>query len=409
MDDLILPPGEKGDITYQAQSIIYSTEYRHKLMFIRQAIESCADCLCKVSGIDRFDALTCALDAAASFRQDEKKVSPSLCFLGSMGTGKTQCEEVLQPYTNMPSKIISAIDESFATVRDKIIKEIKQNFAKTIFIEEVDACLEKRRLERFIASSYDRKTADKSIKRHQSDTTFEEEPYSSYAFYVEHRRNKHLDAASVRRSTIIRTEQIPNAKFPLARDIEKPNAEYMGLITDIALLPAYRPDGIEGGIWNNWEMRIQIASALQQMPEWINSAVERMKQDSQELQSNRSYEPRTAIFKSLIYNLRKFKSNDRYRSVKASRIVSTAKREFNLDVSNMNVKGELLSLKLDVHDAQGVATVFPTDESLNAAAWKLGLDNEFLSEVREYEPPTEAESFIAKLKEFEASEKENHF
>lgn len=410
MDDIILPPGGKGEHPaekglYSMGSVLFSVEYAQTLTLVKQAIDSCAECQCKVSGIDKFDALTCALRAAASFRQDEMKVSPPLCFVGATGTGKTQLMEALQPYTNMPSEIISAIDESFATVRDKVIKEIKQNFARTIFIEEVDACLERRRLERFIASGYDRKTADKSIKRHQPDTTYSDEEYSSYAFYVCHLRTKHLDAAAARRSIIIRTEQIPDARFPLAIDIEKPNTKHMRLVADLVLLPADRPEGIEGGIWSNWEMIIQIASALQ-FHEWIRSATERMEQDSQGLRIYRSFEPRPAIFGSLIYNLRKFKSSDRFRSVKSSCVAKTAKKEFGIEVSTMNVGAELRELGLDVHESQGVPTVFPTTESLEKAAAKLGLDSQFLNEVKDYEPPTEIVSLIAKLKELEADEKE---
>ena len=77
MGQLIFPPGEKGDALYQAEKIAVSAQYQQTLRDVRQGIESCADCLHKVSGIELNVAKKGSYYAASTYKQQEKQVSLS--------------------------------------------------------------------------------------------------------------------------------------------------------------------------------------------------------------------------------------------------------------------------------------------------------------------------------------------
>lgn len=383
MGHLTLPPGEKGDIAYQAQSLIYSIDYRHKLMLVRQAVESCAECQCKVSGIGYNQAKTGSYWAAATYRQYEKKVSPVLLYVGGTSTGKSQNEKKVRDYCCNSSDLINAKIQTFATVRDNVLRAI-QDGATTIIIEESDRNKYSEDLEEFIYSSYDRITSKGIINRPKSgknEQGFDPVPYDNYAAFMEHRRTDPVDAANARRAIVLETHKIKDAKFPMADDIPSPNTDKMRLVTDIVLLPLDRPDGIEGGVWNNWGMLIQIASALQDH-EWINWAIERMKQDSELLQDVRSYDPQVVAFNSLQANLEKTTDGSKIKTVKLSRIVDAARREHGKNISHQSVSQILKRLGIPHGKSDGSVVFKPTYESLEKAAINLGEDTDFLNDIR---------------------------
>lgn len=398
MDEIIFPPGEKGEHPaekglYSMESVLFSVEYAQTLTLVKQAINSCAECQCKVSGIDKNEAKIGAYWAAATYRQDEKKVSPVLLYVGETSTGKSQNEKKVRDYCCNPSEIINAKIQSYATVRDKIIKWTKgeiegkeEEKATTIIIEESDRNKYAEDLEEFIYNSYDRTTSQGAVNRERTGKDqrgYEPELYDIWAAFMEHRRNDPDDAANARRGIAIETHRIivPEGEedFPMADEIPSPNADKMHLVADLVLMPADRPKGIEGGVWNNWEMLIQIASALQDF-EWVSWARERMKQDSELLQDGRGFEPQVVAFNSLVTNLEKT-LDGKIKSVKLSEIVETARREHGINMKHKTVSKLLKRLKIPYGSSNGVLVFKPTHEVLERVAKRLGLDTD-LGEIK---------------------------
>lgn len=380
MDELILPAGEKGAVQ-QAESLYVNNEHNYKVTEIKQAIKSCAECQCKVSGIDYNSAKAGAYWAAATYKQDEKKVNPPLDYVGETSTGKSQNVRKIRDYSCNPSKIINAKYQTFPTVRDLAIDAILEG-ATTILIEESDRCKHSMELEEFIYGSYDRITSQGIINRERTGKDqrgFEPVSYNNYAAFAGHRRHNITDAANARRAIVIETHQIADTEFPLANEIDSPDTEKMALVADFGLMSVERPKGVEGSIWNNWEMLIQIATSLGDT-EWVNWATERMKEDSELLKDGRSYEPRIVIANSLIGNLEKT-ADGKHKRVTISQIVETAKKEHGITVSHKLVSGTLKKLKLPWGESNGKVVFHPTDESLGRIAKQLCLPTDFLSEI----------------------------
>lgn len=367
---------QEGDALFQAEKLLANDVYQQKLRDAREAIESFADCLVKVSGIDRNDAKTVAYNIASGYRED-RRVLPSVDFLGETGTGKSECLKIVQKYANKPSEIINAKDQTFPVVRDKIIDALEineTNKARTIIIEEVDRCIHSRKLEEFIGSSYDKVTSKGAVKRAQPDGTFPSIPYCSSALFVGHRRHSHFDSANARRAIVVPTHQIKDKDFPLADEFVCPYTEKMELFTSIQLPPVTRTGGLEGGIWSNWEMPLQLAMAVGDT-DWMNFAIDKMKSEGELLRSDRSYEPKLAIFNSLEIHL-KLQDNYYHKPVLISNIKDTAKKEYDLNYSNRAVARSLRELKIKVEVSHGYTTVFPNIDSVEKARQKLGLGSD---------------------------------
>jgi len=368
-------------ISQQVNNILASARHKEQTNDVTQALESCVSSICQVSGIERNEAKICAYDAAATFRQEEKEVSSGLTILGPTSTGKSQILQKLHDYcyraSDKDGEIISAKYQSFPTVRDDVLEALA-NGAQTIIVDEADHCLGSRKLEEFIFSSYERSTAKGSIKRAQSDGTWQTERIDIFVPFIESRRSAHLDAANASRATIVETHFLKGVNLPMANAIESPDAEKMTEIKNIELPESItRPSGIASRIWNNWKMRLRIVSALGDA-EWIAWAIERMRSDTELLSDGGSYEPQVAMFGSLIASLSKKGSGD-YHSVKISSIVDTLRREYGIEKSNMAVSGQLKRLGIEVHVCGGVNRALPSDETIRKGTDTLGLDGEFLS------------------------------
>lgn len=359
----------------QAQRIVASGSYQQGVNDVLQSTKSCADCICAVSGIGVNEAKLAAYYCAATYKQSEKKLSSPLSIIGSSTTGKSQIMEKLHDYSCNPSQLINAKSKSYPDVRDITAISLKEG-NNTIFIEEADRCIQSNKLEEFIYNSYSRTTSDFSVKRAQQNGTYVQDRFGIFVSFIEHRRTTHNDGANARRAVVIETHQIKDAEFPMSNEIDSPNANNMALMADI-ILPTVtsRPKGIEGGIWNNWQILIKVAMALGDT-DWLDWAVDRMKADSELLKDVRQYEPQVAILGSLVANLT-IKNGD-YTGVRIGTIVETIRREYGFIKSNMTVSQQLKRCGIEVHLAKGVSHAFPTKESLKKAADDLGLDEVFL-------------------------------
>ena len=365
-----------SDPNAEALQIVNSVVQQQLVNQLKWGVESCANAISKVSGLGKQEAKACALFATSTFIQPQKKYSAPLDIEGPTGTGKSQIMQIMRRYSCKAGKVITAKEQTFPVVRDKIIAQLNSGFT-TILIEESDHCRHSRSLEEFIYSSYDRDTADMSKKTPDAFQGFVNEAFNIFTPMIEHRRVAHSDAANARRAIVVRTHPIEGADFPMADDIDCPGTDKMALICDIPLATANKPSGVEGGIWNAWETIARISKTLEDY-EFMNWLLERMRQDSELLRDDRSFEPQSAIFGGLVACLRK--EGNGYHSVGISLIVEKVKREYGLVLSNRIVCKELRRCEIQVKTSHGVNKAFPTDESLEQGRDYLGLPKEFLEE-----------------------------
>lgn len=379
MDDLELPPGEKGLV--EAERVAARADHDIITRDIRQAVESCADEMVKVSGVDRNEAKIGAYWALTTHRED-REVTPNLLNLGAHGTGKSQNMEILSRYCKMPSEVISAIGDSFPVVRNSVIEEIGVNCSKTIIIEEADKCLQSRKLENFIASSYSKRTSRRRLNVEQQVGWAMQEYNTWGVSFIVHRRTHLYDGANRRRGIVIRTEK-REGDFPLADKVASPDADKAELVAEIQLAQLSKPQGVEGGIWDNYKMILQIASAIGDSDPsgWYGWAHERMKQDSALLTSDRDFEPSQAIFESLVTCLIPKEEYGNYKAVPLRDIADAAKRHYDMNCTNQQVSQELQAVGLTCKRYGGYYHIFPNNESLRFAAGKLGVDTDFFEEV----------------------------
>ena len=371
-----LPPGEKGFV--EAERVAARADHGIITKDVRQAVESGADEAVMVCGIARNEAKTGIYWSLSTYR-DDREFSPNLSTLGPHGTGKSNLLDMLGRYCKMSSGVISAIDESFPVIRDRVLEEInpEERNSKTVIIEEADKCLKPKRLENFISSSYEGKTSKKGVKREQAVGWGEDRYDLEGVSFLTHRRRRLYDGANRRRNIPIRTEP-KEGDFPLACDVASPHAHKAELVIEVLLPPLSKPQGIQGGIWNNYKMLIQIATCIGDT-EWADYIKEKMKRDSALLVNDREYEPSHAIFNALITVLPPADDKGDYPSILLVTVADAAKRDYDMvNCKNQEVSQELQAVGIDVHKAHGPFKIFPTRETLLEAARKLGVDTDFL-------------------------------
>lgn len=367
-------------VAQELSSILVDANYQQKVKDVKSAIDSCTQASIQVSGLDYNQAKLLSYWCSSTHILPEKKqFSPSLTLIADMSCGKSNAIKVAKPYCCKP-ELINAKNQTFPTVRDKIIWALKSG-KMTIIIEEADRCKHSEELEEFVFGSYDRVTAQGSIKRltpASSGTIFKDCSYDIFVPFILHRRHRYLDVANESRGLEIRFE--PKAgKFPKAESIQIQNADKMSLITDLNLPEATQPDGVEGRVWDNCRLLIGIALMLGDT-NWMQWAIERIKRDSFRLRDGREYEPRTAIFLSLIAAAKR-NPDGTFKAVPLSQIKDKAASEFELKVSNRNIKSELRDLEVTLKRPRGINHAYLDEETVRKAAENLRLDpNELLGD-----------------------------
>lgn len=367
-------------VAQELSSILVDANYQQKVKDVKSAIDSCTQASIQVSGLDYNQAKLLSYWCSSTHILPEKKqFSPSLTLIADMSCGKSNAIKVAKPYCCKP-ELINAKNQTFPTVRDKIIWALKSG-KMTIIIEEADRCKHSEELEEFVFGSYDRVTAQGSIKRltpASSGTIFKDCSYDIFVPFILHRRHRYLDVANESRGLEIRFE--PKAgKFPKAESIQIQNADKMSLIADLNLPEATQPDGVEGRVWDNCRLLIGIALMLGDT-NWMQWAIERIKRDSFRLRDGREYEPRTAIFLSLIAAAKR-NPDGTFKAVPLSQIKDKAASEFELKVSNRNIKSELRDLEVTLKRPRGINHAYLDEATVRKAAENLRLDpNELLGD-----------------------------
>jgi len=377
---------ENQSISQQVDSILASASYQHKVEDVKSARESCASGIIQVSGLDYDQAKTFAYFCLSTHIPEERKqFSPSLTQIGPTGSGKSSAVQVAKPYCCKP-KLINAKSQTFPTVRDEVIVALKSG-AKTIIIEEADRCKHSAELEEFIFSSYHRTTAEGSVKRltpASQGVLFKDYGYDIFAPFIVHRRHHYFDAANENRGIEIRFQQ-KAGKFPKPESIQVENADKMQLVADLNLSEATQPDEVEGRVWDNWKLLIGIALTLGDV-NWIQWAIERMKQDSFKLRDGREYEPQTAIFLSLIAASRRNRDGS-FKPVPLSQIGDKLRSEFDMKLSPHNIHTELSDLEIKVKRPHGILHAYLDEDAIRKVAEKLGLDADELLEDKPSSSP----------------------
>lgn len=367
-------------ISQELNNILTSANYQAKVENTKEAIASCTKAIIQVSGLDYNQAKTCSYVVPSTYLKAKRKIIPVFGITGPTGTGKTQIGEVLEKYTG--GYIVNAKDQTYAVVREDILGHIDDY--NTILIEEMDKCKHSMELEEFVFSGYDRKFSRGAVnvqrRPREGEAVFKVKLHDSFTNYIVHRRRPFLDIANANRSIEVRTKQIEGVEFPLACEITCHNVNKMSGAVDLYLPQLDRPKGIEGRPWQHWKILLQIAIALGDT-KWYNWAVERLKEDSKSMSIGREYEPQIAIFWTIVSLLETKRTVEGYRSISLESISKTLQRDYDIKMSHQNIHQEIMRLGLITERSGGPYKVFPTKESLDKAAEKLGIGKNYLEGV----------------------------
>lgn len=367
-------------ISQELNNILTSANYQQKVKDVRAAIESETSAIIQVSGLDYNQAKTNSYYSASTHIPQEKKhVQTTMTFISDFSCGKSNAMLITECYCCNPV-VVSAKNQTFPSVRDKVLWAIKSE-KKTMIIEEADRCKHSGELEEFIFSSYDRTTAKGSIKRWtpaSQGTMLKDYPYDIFVPFIVHRRHRYFDAANESRGIEIYFEPKPG-KFPKAESIQIENADKMHFVADLNLTEATQPDDIEGRVWDRQKLLLEIAFALGDT-NWIQWMMKKMKEDSLKLRDGREYEPRTAIFLSAVAASKR-NDDGSFKPTSLTEIKNKAFYDFDLKVSNKNVKAELRDLGITFKRPRGVAHIYLGESIVRDVSAKLNLDaDELLGE-----------------------------
>lgn len=379
MDDLILPAGEKVVHLVERQSANLVNDENVELM--RKVVEHGANEIVAVSGMDYQEAVAAIIIGLGSHIED-KEVNPGCTIKGSSSTGKTQVKDIILRYCK-DGVSISCWELSVAAVRDKILEQIKEpNFKKTIALEEADQLTDdERRLSSLIASSYSKETSRGAVNRGQTGAgkaparLWEPEDYDLWGvFFIVHRRTLVEDIAKIRRAITLHTYKIVReGGFPKATAVDSPYAKYAGGVNELTLPPVTIPLGIEGSVFDNWKLYLQIARALglDDFVDWVNN---RMVEETRLMQGDRGDEVSNVCFSCLVAALPgRQKSKGDYFSILFSDIRKAALEHYGIAIRVGQMRREFDYLGFKVSTPGGYPSVTPTDKTLEAARIKLGI------------------------------------
>lgn len=369
-------------VSQQVSQALASADYQQTVGNVTEAIESCTRGIIEVSGLDHNQSKLFGYWCSSTHIAQEKKTfSPPLTAISSTSSGKSNAIQVAEHYCCKP-ELVNAKKETYPTVRDKVILALNSGTTKTIIVEEADRCKHSEELEEFIFSSYHRTTAEGSVKRltpGSQRAVFKDCGYNIFVPFIVHRRYHYFDVANENRGVEIRFE--PKAgKFPKARCIQMEHTGKMRFADDLTLPQSTQPDGVEGRVWDNWELVMKIALALGDA-NWIQWAIERMKKDSLKLRDGRESEPQTAIFLSTIAASKR-NVNGRFQAISISQIKDKLWSEFSMKLTCHNIHTELSDLGIRTKRPHGALHAYIDDDRVRKVAEKLGLDAEELFEEK---------------------------
>lgn len=356
------------DAIQQAEQVVTSAQRQTDLDDVCEAIKQCADDIRDVSTLSEEYARFIAYYCASTYLLDRKTVNPPLTINGATGTGKTQTAKIARRYTCKTGSV-SAKEQTLPTVRDAI-DELIQKGCATIFIEEMDRCKHNAALEEFVFQAYDKETADGAIKRKDRNDCWETHHINNYVSYVTHRREDYKDAANMNRGLEVRTTLSEGIRLKMADEVPK-HKHRLDKVANLALPKLTRPEKTEGRTWHNWELMLKIATATGDK-DWVKWAEEQIMADSQMMKDTREFDPQQAVFWAIVSALEKSQTKDKYKSIAVSRVVDHCKRESSLIVSNHQAVREVRRMGLECKRSGGPWKVFPTKESLDKAAKRLG-------------------------------------
>ncbi len=377
MPKYTLPPGEKGVVARQCAVAVNDDNVR----LMQKVIDEGANAIVMVSGMDFQEARAAIIMCLASHTED-KEVNPSATIKGQPSTGKSQVKDIMLRFCNAGVSI-SCWEQTIAIVRNKVVKAIKEpDFCKTIALEEADQLTDSQTcLSNFIAKSYNKGTSKGEINRRQTEAgktstpLWEPEEYNLWGiFFIVHRRTLVRSMAKLRRTIILHTyKQVKEGGYPKADAVGTPLAEHADGVNDLTLPPIYVPKGVEGGVFDNWKLYLQIAKALG-LDDFIEWVTRRMVKETEAMQGDRESEIANVLYNCLIPRVpNRQKSMGGYFSIKLSEIRRDAREYHGLDITIAEMRREFTELGFKVSTPGGYPSVTPTNDTLARAAKKLGI------------------------------------
>lgn len=382
----------EDQVSQQLTNILTSASYQQKLKEVKEAVEECTSNIQQVANLNYGKAKQLSYYAASTYKLDELDLEPILTLLAGSGSGKNEVMQVLMQYVHKANWVTVSDEMSKATLRD----ELNSSHLGTALVEEADTVPEG-----LLTRRPYRVSGPLSVyKPHETakgNAPYFPRSYNVFGATILHRRIEFRDNAVRRRALIVRWRHLkPEEMEKQGLAFRKANTltytKSMTAITDISLPNISGLSNSLKGISNItldlWQESLQIALLCSDY-DWVNGhAIPAMKVESDEIEKTMDVEPSALVFRVLLSQLARDRNvgiPDKLKPVTLVDIGKALHNDYRRDLAEKQIAPLYRAAGLELKNSGGYTKVYPTRESLKQAARIVGVEDEMIDKIDEWE------------------------